>query len=201
MTEGAAFNVLIPTVDTRVFVHAATIENIISNYTLIDHPLTNQNPDAIVFVTQNWNPGDLGGTVNDHAIGVFYAGGPQKWGVFNQDLLAMPEGADFNVFVASEDLHTFVHTATVTNTSGSSTYIDHPLVDGNPCAMLLVTQNWNPGGGAGAYNDSPVGVWYDGSAEKWAIFNQQAGTSPEGAAFNVMVLVHRVYLPIVLRGT
>ena len=35
----------------------------------------------------------------------------------------------------------FVHVATTANISGSSTYIDHPLTNGNSNAILLVTQN------------------------------------------------------------
>ena len=35
------------------FVHTATATNTSFNYTLIDHPLTNNNPNAIVLVTQN----------------------------------------------------------------------------------------------------------------------------------------------------
>ncbi|MBU1877357.1 MAG: hypothetical protein KJ734_00240, partial [Chloroflexi bacterium] len=40
----------------------------------------------------------------------------------------------------------FVHTTTAANTSGNYTYIDHPLTNNNPNAIVLVTQNWNPGG-------------------------------------------------------
>jgi len=94
----------------------------------------------------------------------------------------------------------FVHTATATNTSGSSTYIDHPLTNENPNAIVLVTQNWNPGGISGVYNDHPIGVWYSNSAKKWSIFNQDIAAMPDGADFNVMVIVYRVCLPLVLRG-
>ena len=71
---GAAFNVRIPSTDTAALVHTATVANIVNNYTLIDDPLTNNNPNAIVLVTQNWNPGGVGGIYNDHIIGVFYSG-------------------------------------------------------------------------------------------------------------------------------
>ena len=42
----------------------------------------------------------------------------------------------------------FVHTATATNTGFNYTLIDHPLTNNNPNAIVLVTQNYNPGGGA-----------------------------------------------------
>ncbi|MCA1731756.1 MAG: hypothetical protein LC751_20860, partial [Actinobacteria bacterium] len=81
----------------------------------------------------------------------------------------------------------FVHRATPENISANSTYLDNPLLNGNPNAVLYVTQNWNPGGReGGTYNDHPVGVWYDTNREKWAIFNQDRAAIPEGAAFNVL---------------
>ncbi|MDP9486795.1 MAG: nuclear transport factor 2 family protein [Actinomycetota bacterium] len=80
-----------------------------------------------------------------------------------------------------------LHRAAPQNTSANSTYLDYPLANENPDAVLSVTQNWNPGGGAGTYNDHPIGVWYDADAERWAIFNQDRSPMPEGAAFNVLV--------------
>lgn len=81
----------------------------------------------------------------------------------------------------------FVHRATPENVSGNSTYLEDPVADGNPEAVVSVTQNWNPDGGTGIYNDRPVGVWYDAEAARWAIFNQDRAEMPEGAAFNVVV--------------
>ena len=82
----------------------------------------------------------------------------------------------------------FIHHATPENTSANSTYLDGPLTDGNPNAVLVVTHNWNPGGSPGKYNDHPIGVWYDRDRSKWAIFNQDRAAMPVGADFNVAVL-------------
>src|SRR4051812_43710358 len=38
----------------------------------------------------------------------------------------------------------FIHHAMPENTSANSTYLHSPLTDGNPNAVLVVTQNWNP---------------------------------------------------------
>jgi hypothetical protein len=91
-----------------------------------------------------------------------------------------PSGAAFDA--------AFVHHATSENIAQNSTYLDNPLTNGNPNVILYVTQNWNPGAGAGIYNDHPIGVWYDSNAQRWAIFNQDREAMPEGAAFNVAVL-------------
>ena len=81
----------------------------------------------------------------------------------------------------------FVHRATPESISSNSTYLDNRLINRNPDAILSVTQNWNPEDGDGTYNDHSVGVWYDASSERRAIFNQDRAAMPEGAAFNVLV--------------
>jgi hypothetical protein len=101
MPVNAAFNVFVPAASPGVgiFVHTATAGNSTYDYTKIDNALTNGNPNAIVFVTPNWNPGGVGGTYDNHPIGVFYDG--NKWAIFNQDLTAIPVNAAFNVYVFS----------------------------------------------------------------------------------------------------
>ena len=47
------------------------------------------------------------------------------------------------------------------NTNSNTTYLDNPLTNGEPDAVLSVTQDWNPGGGRGVYNDHPISVLYD----------------------------------------
>jgi hypothetical protein len=85
-----------------VFIHRATPENISGHNTYLDNSLTNNNPNAILYVTQNWNPGGSGDTYNDHPIGVWYNQDTQRWAIFNQDREAMPDGAAFNVAVLEE---------------------------------------------------------------------------------------------------
>jgi hypothetical protein len=65
--------------------------------------------------------------------------------------------------------------------------VDSLLTNQTPDAVLSITPNWNPGGGAGIYNNHPVSVSYDAEEAKWVIFNQDLGSMPEGAAFNVAV--------------
>jgi hypothetical protein len=81
----------------------------------------------------------------------------KKWAIFNQDREVIPAGTTFEVIIppASE---TFVHYAMLDNTVGNSTYLDNPLTNGEPDAVLTVTQDRNPEGGRGVYNDHPIGV-------------------------------------------
>ena len=180
---GAAFNVLVLVPNSAVFVHTATPANSVGNLTLMDNALTNSNPNAVVFATPNLNPGGGTGTYNNQNIGVTYNG--SQWRIFNQNGASIPAQAAFNVLVPNPDARVFVHTATAANINLSSTKIDYPLVNGNPNAILLVTQNYNPGNVGGSSNDHPIGVVY--SANNWWIFNQDLAPMSLGAAFNVFV--------------
>ncbi|RMF48484.1 MAG: hypothetical protein D6755_03790, partial [Anaerolineae bacterium] len=184
MPPNATFNVIIPTAGSNAFVHKAASGNIYGNNTVIDNSLTNNNPNAIVMVTPNYNPGGVGGTDNIHNIGVFYNGG--KWAIFNQDSASMPVDAAFNVLVLAEDTGVFVHKATSGNITFNSTVIDNPLLNDYPNALVFVTPNWNPGGSGGTYLDKSIGVWYTGT--KWAVFTQDGTSMPVDAAFNILVL-------------
>ncbi|GIV62945.1 MAG: hypothetical protein KatS3mg045_0284 [Bellilinea sp.] len=196
MPDGADFNVLIPPQDADVFVQTATTANIAGNLTFIDHPLLNDNPNAVFFVTPNWNPGGgTTGTYNNHAIGVYYDNLVGQWSIFNQESAAMPVGADFNVLIPPQGANVFVHTATTANIAAHVTYIDHPLLNDNPDAVILVTPNWNPGDSSGKYHNHHIGVWYDGVVDKWAIFNQDLATMEAGVDFNVLVLNDLTALP------
>jgi hypothetical protein len=195
----AAFNVLVPNPDASVFVHKATSANISLNGTTLDYPLTNGNPNAIILVTPNYDPGDVGGTLDNHPIGVYYIGG--KWEILNQDTMAMPVGAAFNVFVPTAGAGVFVHVATPLNTGANATFIDNPLTNGNPNAIILVTPNYNPGGSVSAVPANfPIGVGYNNDINKWAVFNGSSVTMPVGAAFNVYVVGnYKLTLPLIMR--
>ena len=166
------------------FIHIADSTNINGNYTLIDNPNLNGNPDAIFLVTANWNPGGTGGVYNTSAIGVWYDVNTAKWGIFNQDLSPMPEGAAFNVFIPSGGDY-FVHKADST-LDYFGTYLDYPAFY-DSTLVFFVTQNWNPGGTGGVYNNSPVCAVYDRANYVWYIYNEKETLMKRGAAFNVFI--------------
>jgi hypothetical protein len=84
---------------TAAFIHVATVANTVSDYTDIDNPQCNGDVNAILIVTQNWNPGGTGGTYNTHHVGVFYDTVAAKWAIFNEDLTAMVLNSAYNVLV------------------------------------------------------------------------------------------------------
>jgi hypothetical protein len=165
------------------FEHRATEENSRGDYTYISDPSANGNPNAVVLVSDEKG---VGTSTYKHNIGVWYESGAQEWAIFNQDLAAVPRGATFEVEIPPASA-TFVHEAGPLNTAGNYTYLDNELTNGEPDAVISVTQNWNPGGGRGIYNDHPVGAVYDAKLKKWAVFNRDGAPMPKGASFNIAV--------------
>jgi hypothetical protein len=177
---------------TSHFVWTATSANIggpDDMSTFINNFATNNRPGAILFVTPNWDQGGVCGCVyNSSPVGVYYDP-TGRWTIFNENLSPMSAGVSFNVLVVpSASSSVFVQTATTGNSGGDSTFINSSLTNGRPAARLMVTQVFNPGGGAGGVrNGHTVGVWYDGSSDRWAIFQEDKANMTLGASFNVMV--------------
>jgi hypothetical protein len=168
------------------FVHRATDTNSRGDYTYISDPSIDGDPNAVVLASRISNAGSSGTGSYDHHIGVWYESGARRWAIFNQDRAPVPAGSAFRVEVPRASA-SFVHRADLLNTASSYTYVDNRLTNGKPGAVLSVTQNWNPGGGRGVYNDHPVGTVYDARTKQWAIYNRDGGPITEGAAFNIAV--------------
>lgn len=168
------------------FVHRSDEKNSQGDYTYLSDPAIDGDPNAVVLVTPTPDQGSTGDGIYDHNVGVWYVPQAQRWAIFNQDRVAVPAGTTFQVEVPGES-ERIVHRAESGNIDGNSTYLDDPLVNGKPGAILSVTQNWNPGGGSGTYNDHPVDVRYDAGRQQWAIYNTDDSAMPDGAAFNVAV--------------
>lgn len=79
----------------------------------------------------------------------------------------------------------FKHVASRANIVGHVTYIDHPMCNGDPTAMLFITHDW---GTAGPYVTRATGVWYDRGRGQWSIFHEDSSAMPVGAIFNVLVV-------------
>ena len=54
----------------------------------------------------------------------------------------------------------FVHTATAPTISSDLTWIDHPDLNDNPDADIVISHSWNPPGSAGVYNTNNSGLFY-----------------------------------------
>jgi|SRR5829696_143759 len=180
------FKISNDTANEASFIHRATAENSRGDYTYISDPSIDAKPNAIFIVSPTSDQEDIGAASYEHNIGVWYEGGAQKWAIFNQDRAAVPAGATFEGEVPQASA-AFVHHADLLNTAGDYTYLDEPLTNGEPDAVLSVTQNWNPGGGSGVYNDHPVDAVYDAKLKQWAVYNLDGAPIRKGAAFNIAV--------------
>jgi microsomal dipeptidase-like Zn-dependent dipeptidase len=166
----------------KTYAHTTSSSNLVGHYTLIDVEGLNNNPKALLYVL----PSNDVKTKNPHPIGVWYTG--SKWSIFNQDKAAMPAGIQFSIQVYPAPAATqFVHVTSAANTKGGISYIDNSFLNNNPSAVIQLTQNWNPGGQGGVYNNSEVAIQYDKTVSKWYIYNSNKTQLLSGTSFNVLI--------------
>ncbi len=83
------------------FVHTATPANKLSaNGTDVDNAMCNGDPNCILIVTQKLNPSGI--VYNNSPIGVYYNTIRTKWEIFNENNVAIPDNAQFNVLVIKQ---------------------------------------------------------------------------------------------------
>ena len=83
---------------TTAFTHLTSAATIVGNQTTINNSFCNNDPDAILIVTHNFNPGGASVlTLHNHAVGVVYSSG--KWKIYNDDVSNMATNIAFNVLV------------------------------------------------------------------------------------------------------
>jgi hypothetical protein len=186
MPAGTAMNVFVPGPSIgnagASYAHVATAGNISGHFTVLDHPFLNDNCGAFVLITNNWNGSGTGVYNNHHAA----AGCLFDWFVLNQDFVDMPVDAAFNIYAQDPSPNAYQHTVAAHNKPLlEATTLDHPLLNGVPCAQVQVTQR------VGATNDHPYDVYYQGG--RWNIYNQDLATLAEGIVFNVLVNPRQVF--------
>lgn len=182
-----AFNVLVvPKASKSAFEVHATASNRHGDYMIINSPLTNGHPNALLQVTQNFGSP---GIFNSHNVGVRYFTARHRWAIFNEDGAAMPAKASFNVLVgnaASNGGRTNVLTATAANRLRGAVIISNPETTGNPNNVVFATQSFNPGGKGGTGNNGFVVASYDNAHE--LIFNWGGPADiPLKASFNLLI--------------
>ncbi|TLN09838.1 hypothetical protein FDZ74_11340, partial [bacterium] len=96
------------------FKHITTAASTSGNYTVLDHPLLNNNPNAVINVTHEYPTGVLGQYL-DQVLGAWYSPSRGRWTIYFNSSAAMPDGFRFNVLVqANKEAH-FVFKADATN--------------------------------------------------------------------------------------
>jgi hypothetical protein len=158
LPAGAKFNVKVEgdEYDPSTHLLVATGDRKIGHMVAIDHPLANDNPEAVIFITQNWSPHAI---YNPSHTGVWFDG--SRWLVYNEDLAEMPLNAAFNLKVLG----------------GTGFQVERKRVNlpegliwlvwlYHPQDLVQVTHNWNPPGALATYNVHTAGIYYfrDGHA-------------------------------------
>lgn len=168
-----------------MFVHTATAATISADASYIDHPDLNNNPAAQILASHTWNPPGSGGVYNDNPTGVFYSSTQNRWGVYNESGLGMVENTSYNVYI-DQGSDITLHIADVANQGSSDFYtvLNHPNLNSNPDAQIILTTYFNPNG---VRNDFNYGVWYNTTDERWIAFTEDFTTIPLDAAFFVGV--------------
>ncbi len=186
MPAGARFNVFAPGAGAGVFVHTATSGSITSPHvTLINDPSLNSNPNKIVLVTPNWNPGGAPGIYNNHTLSIGYFS--SSWFILNNDFVALTVNAAFNVYAQDPSPNAFIHAATAANIAGAGTSLDHSLLNGVRCAQVNVTPR------TGTHGDATFQVLYNHGTQRWVIFNTNGPAMANGAEFFVVLDAGQVF--------
>jgi len=163
--------------DPQTFTITASSANVNYGYILyINNSITNNQPNLNLQVTQVW-PSNY----DAHPIGVWYDG--SEWTIFNEDIANIPLGTSFNVSVHVNGDPYFQVTATTSNSSGDSMYINNAIINNTPNAKVWVTQDWT-----GTYDPHEIGVWYDSSRQQWAVFNEDGTAIPAGSTFELVLV-------------
>ena len=81
---------------TAAFVHVANSTNTSGWVTTIHNPLCDEDPNALLFVTHNWNPPGVAFNYQSNPYSVYYAG--NRWTIYN-DNGASISNMSFNVLI------------------------------------------------------------------------------------------------------
>jgi hypothetical protein len=142
----------------------------------IDDPALNGNAQAIVVATRFATPGS-----STSAVGAWYDGA--HWWLYNENLAPMGPAETFFYAEGTGFGGSAVHDA-ANDYQGIGLYLDDARVNGDPDAVVVPLHAFT-----GAYNASPLGVWYDQSLGKWVVYNE------DGSALAAGQTIHYVTVP------
>jgi len=185
---------------SKAFVHLADTASIASNVTKIDDSSMNGIAGVFPIFTHNWNPGGGSGVYTDKTMGMWYFNSQNKWTVFTEDISPFIKDTYFNVLVPSTDVKSWKHMATASTITQNFTEIDHPIINGDPNAVVLFTNIWDS-----IYNDNVCGLFYRTSTQKWCIFYEVGTSIPhkENVAYHIVIAdtTHSNYNTLVQTAT
>jgi len=179
MPAGLRINVVAIKPGVGVFNHNSSPTILDTNFTILDHPFLNGNPDARLVISRDWS---VGNSYNANPTGVWYNSGPQRWTVFNPSVVPMPANTNFNIHADLNGAHSFTHLTNAGNLvpGGTLSRLDHPKLNLNPNAKITVTHDWR-----GVYVDSPLGVKYENG--RWHVLREDGMNLAPNLRFNILI--------------
>lgn len=178
MVENLSFNVYIADADKGLR-HVALADNSDENYTYLDHPQLNGNPDNITLMTPE-------SVENQQHQGLWYDGA--RWSIYNEGVELFQIPSYYNVVVGGVDVQTFRHIVWEENIHpdwDDVTILDHPLLNGKPDAKFVFTHNWGQTGGTQVImNKALMAEYFD---DRWNISTADLVNIEIGAMFDIFV--------------
>ncbi len=168
----------------KITLQTSTSSNINTNFFEINNNAFYKNEKLIA--SHNYNPNGGSGTYHNKTIAV----GTESYQtreIYNLDNTDMDSNISYNVYQKVFDSEVISHLCINSNTSGYQTTIDNPIINNDPNATILITQNFSP---HNILQNKRYGVWYNSSIGKWRIYDEdQSSIIPENLVFNVLLQV------------
>lgn len=175
----AGFHLLVSSGGTGLATHTTTAANAYgANGSSLPSALTNVPADAIFLV----NPGENGSAPGLRPVGAAHVGG--AWRLLTTDGGNLALGLHFAVYMQPASANAYVHAAAPANQPVASvTLLDHPRLNGIPCANPQVSVD------AGGSTPVPyVSAHYETALQRWFIQSESPGTPIlNGSRFFVLV--------------
>lgn len=185
---GSVFNIVVPAAGSGSFQHQVPGGLPLEDTALTDGSVTG-NPEAIVLFTRNTTmPGSP--FTNPRQLTVVEQPGGD-WALRVQPAgsgLALPEGAGFNLLAQPRSPTAFEHVVDDFNLNGMISEIDHPLLNGKACAILLAVPRGDD------LDGRQYALSYSSVRERWGVFSPDPSGEPmvEGSAFNILFSARQV---------
>ena len=193
MNANEQYNVLVvPQAMPNVFRKATSAATDSGDSSYFSSPLTNNNPNAKILISQVYNTKNtLGpGFYNNHNVGVWYDASVKEWAIYEEDGSTMPAGLHFNILIGSANTNGgkfIVQRSAASNLDGDATHIISAMTDNDPNAFGLATHMYNPGTNPPRFSNFQAAMWYDTSNNLLAVYNWNEASMSKAESFAVLL--------------
>lgn len=177
LPEGSSFNVFLPARNALPYQDTSTGSSPSSPFTSLPATLS-ENAGLFWLFTLNRTVTTTVGALNPHPVALLFI---SRWSLHNTDGADFPQNASYSLYWQELSPNAYLHYVSPANRSAHITLLDHPLLNGNPCARL----QFSAASAGGVFNAHELGAYYTGS--RWALFNQDGAVLADDMSMNVLV--------------